>query len=58
MTKGGLKKMLCQVSLKTDQDPKDSGGELIRFRSIFIEAGFVVKHSDLVDQADCTTWIQ
>ncbi len=51
MTKAGLKKMLRQVSMKGDQDPKDLGRELIRIRSMFIEAGIAIDESDLVDQA-------
>ena len=51
MTKAGLKKMLRQVSLKEDQDPKDLGRELVRIRYLFIEAGFEIDESELVDQA-------
>ncbi len=50
MTKAGLKKMLHQVSMKGDQDPKDLGCELIRIRNMFIEAGIAINESDLVDQ--------
>ena len=37
MTKASLKKMLHQVNLNRDQDPKELGCELIRIRSMFIE---------------------
>jgi hypothetical protein len=39
ITKAGLKKMLHQVSLKVEQDPKELGCKLIRIKSLFIEAG-------------------
>jgi hypothetical protein len=51
MTKAGLKKMLQQVNMKGNRDPKNLGCELIRVRSMFIEAGFNIEESDLVDQA-------
>lgn len=51
MTKAGLKKMLRQVNMKGNRDPKNLGRELIRVRSMFIEAGFKIEESDLVDQA-------
>lgn len=51
MTKAGLKKMLHQVSMKGVQDPKDLRFELIKIRSMFIEAGITIDESDLVDQA-------
>ena len=51
MTKAGLKKILHQVNLKGDQDPKDLGWELTRIRYMFIEAGLAIDESDLVDQA-------
>ena len=51
MTKAGLKKMLRQVSMKGNRDPKNLERELIRVRSMFIEAGFNIEESDLVDQA-------
>ncbi len=51
MTKAGLKKMLRQVNMKSDQDPKDLGRELTRIRYLFIEAGLAIDESDLVDQA-------
>ena len=43
--------MLRQVSMKGNRDPKNLGRELIRVRSMFIEAGFKIEESDLVDQA-------
>jgi hypothetical protein len=51
MTKAGLKKMLRQVNLKGEQDPKELGRELTRIRCLFIEAGFAIDESELVDQA-------
>ena len=37
MTKVGLKKMLRQVNMKSDQDPKDLGRELTRIRYFLLK---------------------
>jgi len=50
MTNAGLMKVLRNVRMKT-KDPKDLGSELIRVRSLFIEAGYRIDESDLVNQA-------
>ena len=51
MTYAGLKKVLCQVSMNGDKDQKDLELERIIIKSLFIEAGFAVNESDLVDHA-------
>ena len=50
MTNASLMKILCNVTMKS-KDPKDLGSELIRVRSLFIEAGCNIDESDLVNQA-------
>lgn len=50
MTNASLMKILRNVTMKS-KDPKDLGSELIRVRSLFIEAGCNIDESDLVNQA-------
>ena len=50
MTKATLKKTLRGVTMKS-RDPKDLGNELIKVKTLYLEAGYAVDESDLVDQA-------
>lgn len=51
MIEAGMKKILCQISMKGCGEPKGLGSRLIRIRSLFIEGQFMIEEFDLVYQS-------
>eukprot|EP00956_Cyclotella_meneghiniana_P013204 scaffold18909_cov49-Cyclotella_meneghiniana.AAC.3 len=50
MAKATLKNILRGVTMKS-KDPRDLGNELIKVETLYLEAGYDIDKSDLVDQA-------